>query len=64
MFDAQTRLGESQERGNNNNPEAEAEYKAIIDNYQPQGPIVPLEDQVNAANEKYPYYDGFYETEI
>ena len=64
MFDAQTRLVESQERSTNNNPEAEAEYKAIIDNYQPQGPIVPLEDQVNAANEKYPYYDGFYETEF
>ena len=64
MFDAQTRLVESQQRSTNNNPEAEAEYKAIIDNYQPQGPIVPLEDQVNAVNEKYPYYDGFYETEF
>jgi|LakMenEpi03Aug12_release.lakeMendotaPanAssembly.Ray.scaffolds.fasta_scaffold198513_3 hypothetical protein len=62
MSDAQDRYTASRERSNNYDEDAQREYKALIDNYQPYGPIVPLADQVNELNKKYPYYDGIMET--
>jgi len=62
MSDAQDRYTASRQRSSNYDEDAQREYKALIDNYQPYGPIVPLADQVNELNKKYPYYDGIMET--
>jgi hypothetical protein len=61
MDDAKSRYYASRTRDNNNDPNAEKEYEDLIKNYQPEGPIIPLKDQVAELNQKYPYYDGFQE---
>jgi hypothetical protein len=61
MSDAKDRYSASRMRDNNNDENAEKEYKALIDNYQSQGPRVPLEEQVAKLNKKYPYYENFEE---
>lgn len=61
MADAKSRYGASRTRDNNNDPNAEKEYGDLIKNYQPKGPIVPLENQVAELNKKYPYSEGFEE---
>jgi hypothetical protein len=61
MADAKSRYGASRTRDNNNDPNAEKEYGDLIKNYQPIGPVIPLENQVAELNKKYPYSEGFEE---
>jgi hypothetical protein len=61
MENAKFRQSAARIRDNNSSEEAERDYGNLIKNYQPQGPIIPLADQVNALNQKYPYYEGFEE---
>ena len=61
MSDAKLRESAAGMRDNNNSEEAQRDYGNLIKNYQPQGPIVPLADQVAALNKKYPYYEQFEE---
>jgi hypothetical protein len=63
MRDAGSRYFAAQERSNNFDENAQRDYKALMDNYQPQGPVVPLADQVAELNKKYPYYDNLSEVE-
>ena len=62
MYDAETRLTATGERSSNYSEEAQRDYENVIKNYQPYGPIVPLEDQVAELNKKYPYYNNIIET--
>ena len=61
MSDAKFRQQAAGMRDNNNSEEAERDYGNLIKNYQPQGPIIPLADQVADLNKKYPYYESFEE---
>ena len=64
MADAQYRLGQTGSRNNNNNQEAAVDYANVIDNYQPEGPIIPLRQQVDELNSKYPYYNNYQEQDF
>lgn len=60
-YDARTRQSAARIRDNNNDENAERDYKRLADSYSPNGPNLDLPNEMKTLNEKYPYYEGFQE---
>lgn len=60
-YDARTRTSAARVRDNNNDENAEREYKRLADSFSPNGPNLDLPNEMKTLNEKYPYYEGFSE---